>query len=331
MPSLNSVSESNLDIQEVSLDAKRELSTSGAPSSVDSELDRPGPNNSDSNNSDSNNSDSRNREFSNSESNNSESNNSDSNNSDLGITHLRNGSSVANEPKPRSTSTKPTPTRSKKPSTKTQTHKWSRIVHVYTSMISLVLVAFFSLTGITLNHPEWTIGSPSREVVKGTLPQAWKPGDTVDWLVTAESLRAKHSLRGAVDNHTESETSDSISFKAPGYAADAFIDPSNGSYELTIDQPGLLGTLNDLHKGRDANNSWKWLIDVIGVLLVVISLTGLLLQLFLRKRRRSALTSALTGTALSLVFAISHSAESLVATNSAALQLGGTPMVQVAR
>ena len=170
-------------------------------------------------------------------------------------------------------------------------------------MVSLVLVAFFSLTGITLNHPDWTIGSPSREVVKGTLPKTWKPGAAVDWLVTAESLRAKHSLRGAVDNHTESETSDSISFKVPGYAADAFIDPRSGSYELTIDQPGLLATLNDLHKGRDANSSWTWLINVIGVLLVVISMTGLLLQLFLRKRRRSALTSALLGTILSLVFA----------------------------
>jgi uncharacterized protein len=170
-------------------------------------------------------------------------------------------------------------------------------------MISLILVAFFSLTGITLNHPDWTIGSPSREVVKGTLPKEWKPGAAVDWLATAESLRAKHSLRGSVDNHTESETSDSISFKAPGYAADAFIDPSDGSYELTIDQPGLLATLNDLHKGRDAKSSWKWLIDVIGVLLVVISMTGLLLQLFLRKRRRSALASAVVGTALSLIFA----------------------------
>jgi uncharacterized protein len=193
--------------------------------------------------------------------------------------------------------------RRKRPSKKTQAHKWSRIVHVYTSMISLVLVAFFSVTGVTLNHPNWTIGSPSRETVTGTLPKAWKPGTKVDWLVTAESLRAVHSLRGAVANFSESETSDSISFKAPGYAADAFIDPANGTYELTIDQPGVLAVLNDLHKGRDANNSWKWLIDVIGVLLVVISMTGLLLQFFLRKRRSSALASAAVGTALSLAFA----------------------------
>jgi uncharacterized protein len=193
--------------------------------------------------------------------------------------------------------------RKRRPSTKNQVHKWSRIFHVYTSMITFVLVVFFSVTGITLNHPDWTIGSPSRATVKGTLPKQWKPSDKVDWLATAESLRAKHSLRGSVANYTESETSDSISFKAPGYAADAFINPADGSYELTIDQPGLLAVLNDLHKGRDSNRSWKWLIDLSGVLLLVISLTGLALQLFLRKRRTSALVTALIGTGLSLVFA----------------------------
>jgi uncharacterized protein len=193
--------------------------------------------------------------------------------------------------------------RTKRPSAKTQVHRWSRIFHVYSSMITFVLVLFFSLTGITLNHPDWTIGSPSRETVTGTLPANWKPAEKVDWLITAESLRAKHSLRGAVANFTESETSDSISFKAPGYAADAFINPTDGTYELTIDQPGIVAVLNDLHKGRDSNSSWKWLIDASGVLLVVISLTGLALQLFLRKRRKSAVATAIIGAALSLVFA----------------------------
>ncbi len=193
--------------------------------------------------------------------------------------------------------------RTKRPSTKTQAHKWSRIFHVYSSMITLVLVLFFSITGITLNHPDWTIGSPSRETVKGTLPARWKSSEKVDWLATAESLRAKHSLRGAVANYTESETSDSISFKAPGYAADAFINPADGTYELTIDQPGIIAVLNDLHKGRDSTSSWKWLIDASGVLLVIISLTGLALQLFLRKRRKSAVVTALIGAGLSLTFA----------------------------
>ena len=30
-----------------------------------------------------------------------------------------------------------------------------RWLHVYLSMISLAVVLFFSVTGITLNHPDW--------------------------------------------------------------------------------------------------------------------------------------------------------------------------------
>ena len=31
----------------------------------------------------------------------------------------------------------------------------SRLIHVYVSMALLTLLLFFSVTGITLNHPEW--------------------------------------------------------------------------------------------------------------------------------------------------------------------------------
>ncbi|MEO6123457.1 MAG: PepSY-associated TM helix domain-containing protein [Ilumatobacteraceae bacterium] len=38
------------------------------------------------------------------------------------------------------------------------TSRWVRWVHVDTSMISLLVVLFFGITGITLNHPDWTFG-----------------------------------------------------------------------------------------------------------------------------------------------------------------------------
>ena len=38
-----------------------------------------------------------------------------------------------------------------------------RWIHVYTSMISLLIVLFFGLTGITLNHPKWTFGQVTNE------------------------------------------------------------------------------------------------------------------------------------------------------------------------
>ncbi len=59
--------------------------------------------------------------------------------------------------------------------------------------------------------------------------------------------------------------------------------------------------MNDLHKGRDTGSSWKWLIDASAVVLIVISLTGIVLQLVLRKRRRSAFVTAGVGSVLFLI------------------------------
>ena len=34
-----------------------------------------------------------------------------------------------------------------------------RWLHIYSSMFGLVAILFFSVTGILLNHPSWTLGS----------------------------------------------------------------------------------------------------------------------------------------------------------------------------
>ena len=179
-------------------------------------------------------------------------------------------------------------------------HKWTRLIHVYTSMICLLLVLFFSLTGITLNHPSWG-SSTSTKTVTGSLPSTWKKGDTIDWLVVDEHLRATNGVTGQVSDHRNESGETSITFNGPGYSANALIDPATGSYELKTEAQGLIGVMNDIHKGRNTTSSFKWVIDVVAIFLVVISLTGLLLQFFLRKRRRSAYVTAAVGSVLGLV------------------------------
>ena len=67
----------------------------------------------------------------------------------------------------------------------------------------------------------------------------------------------------------------SVTFKGPGYAADAFIDREMGGYELTQTLHGFVAVINDLHKGRDTGRAWSAALDASAVVLVVISLTGL--------------------------------------------------------
>jgi uncharacterized protein len=183
-----------------------------------------------------------------------------------------------------------------KRSTPAAWQKWSRLLHVYSSMLCFLVVLFFSVTGITLNHPTWSFGNkPTRSTVSGTLPTGSYTAGKIDWLAVAEFLRAEHSLKGSVSDKRDDAAGGNITFKGPGYLADASFASLDGSYELAVEQQGFVGVFNDLHKGRDSRSSWKWLIDLSGGLLVFISLSGLLLQLFLKKRRRSAVITAASG------------------------------------
>jgi hypothetical protein len=95
-----------------------------------------------------------------------------------------------------------------------------------------------------------------------------------------------------------------VSFKAPGYGADVFIDRETGSYDLTETRLGLAAVVNDLHKGRDAGPAWQLLIDISAALLTFVSLSGLVLIYFIHKHRLAGIVSLLAGGALAtLIYA----------------------------
>ena len=182
------------------------------------------------------------------------------------------------------------------------TNRWMRWLHVYTSMISLIVVLFFGITGLTLNHPDWTFGDATdRTSHTGTLPAGFRTGDAIDFLVVSEYIRDEYGVNGNVTDHGVSGQEGTISYKAPGYAADLFFDTESGDYTLDIEQQGFVGVMNDLHKGRDAPGSWKWVIDLSAGLLVLVSVTGLGIQLFQRKRRTRALVFAGLGLVTTIV------------------------------
>jgi len=186
---------------------------------------------------------------------------------------------------------------------KRATNKWSRLIHVYTSMAALLLVLFFGITGITLNHPTWSIGDSLTTTTKtGVLPMSPMANGSVDYLTVSEYARNDLGVSGQVEGFDSTGSSASIHYRQPGYAADLTFSTTNGDYELVTEQQGMFwGIMNDLHKGRHAGTSWKWLIDVAGLLLVVISISGLVMQLFLRKRRTAALVVSAVGVVVMLI------------------------------
>jgi hypothetical protein len=177
----------------------------------------------------------------------------------------------------------------------------SRWLHIYGSMISFAIVFFFSVTGITLNHPDYFAGELKSTQEKGKLDSNWvinRDTNKIAKLEIVEFLRKNHHITAPVSEFRIDDTQCTISFKGPGYAADAFINRENGAYELTLLQAGIVGIMNDLHKGRDTGPKWSWVIDVSAVLLVLVSLSGMILILYIKRKKWSGLFIALMGTIL---------------------------------
>ena len=184
---------------------------------------------------------------------------------------------------------------------KKRTASWSRWLHVYLSMLSFFVVLFFSVTGITLNHAAWFDGQQTETKRTGTLPAAWvNVPDTarINKLAIVELLRSKYNLRGAVSEFEIQDDQCSVSFKGPGYSADAFINRKDGTFELTELRLGLVAVLNDLHKGRDSGPGWSWVIDLSAGFLTLVSLSGLVMLFFLKNKRVQGLLVAVVGGAL---------------------------------
>jgi hypothetical protein len=180
-------------------------------------------------------------------------------------------------------------------------------------MLGLAAVLFFSLTGLTLNHPDWVFGSAERQVeAQGTLDPHWlrrdvpgssngealDPDRQVARLEIVEHFRQAHGVKGALSEFRVDEGECLVSFKGPGYAADAFIDRDSGRYDLTQIHHGFLAVVNDLHKGRDTGPAWSIVIDVSAVVMTLISLTGLILLFYLKLRRVPGLIVVVIGAAV---------------------------------
>lgn len=176
----------------------------------------------------------------------------------------------------------------------------ARWLHVYLSMVAFAILLFFAITGVTLNHVDWFDQTGHPATSRGSLDTAWLkgPGETgVDKLQVVERLRSAHGIKGAVAEFTVDDEQCQISFRGPGYTGDATVRRATGDYELTETRMGLIAVLNDLHKGRDSGRAWSWVIDLSGVLLALVSLSGFALIFFIRRRRVGGLVVAILGAA----------------------------------
>jgi hypothetical protein len=176
---------------------------------------------------------------------------------------------------------------------------WSRTIHIYLTMMGLLAMVLFGATGYTINHEDW-FGATHPVVVEfqGSIPK--DPVAKGDRLAVVEQLRAKYRISGAVTSYDDFEDEVAIAFKEPGQIWEIRIAKPTGQVDVHHETFNFAALINNLHRGRYSGESWRWVIDVSALLIVLACVTGFFLWLALPRRRRAGIAFLAAGTLITL-------------------------------
>lgn len=192
-----------------------------------------------------------------------------------------------------------------KPSKKTL--NLARLIHVYVSMALLTLLLFFSVTGITLNHPEWFREHQAQVIeIEKTLKRVNDLAITNDLIVNEQQRIITREVEKAFSISLNNKVAELMSgelfysIKEAGKSTSISVELETGDtfYEQT--HYGWWAVLNDLHKGRNTSNFWGWIIDLSSVLFIIFAITGFILAMPQKRFHRTLLLS-LTSTMLAII------------------------------
>ena len=160
---------------------------------------------------------------------------------------------------------------------------WGLLIHIYVSMAGFALTLLFAITGLTLNHQDFGAGEPVMTTSTVDMPAdlASRGGEDV----VGPWLKGHLNLRTPVSDYREDDQQIQATFAAPGHRTVVTIDRAMHSGRVESEMRGMLGTLDDLHKGFDSGPVWYWIIDLTAVLLTVSAVSGMMTLAGLRHRR----------------------------------------------
>jgi len=159
---------------------------------------------------------------------------------------------------------------------------WSRTIHIYLSIVLFVVLVFFSITGITLNHVDFFTAEPViTEVTVDPLPEL--PLDSDGLIADSPELESFLLNEFGVERAKASLTHDInlvfVDYRGPGATAFIEIDQDLQKAFGEKSDYGFIAMLNDLHKARDTDALWKWVLDISSILLIFFSIVGFVLLL----------------------------------------------------
>jgi hypothetical protein len=149
------------------------------------------------------------------------------------------------------------------------------------------------VTGLTLNHEDFGWGQP--QTTNATIALPADIVDHPDQTALGQRLRAMLGIRSPVTDYHEDPDQIQVTFAAPGHRTVVTVDRAQRTGAVESETRGLLGKLDDLHKGFDSGRTWYWTIDLAAILLTLSALTGMVTLVSFRARRRSGFVVAALG------------------------------------
>jgi len=181
-----------------------------------------------------------------------------------------------------------------------------RMLHGYFSAFAFMALLFFSVTGILLNHPEWFASyEPAEHQATATLSRSDldrvlaspDPGRAI-----AATVGARTPLHGDFSSADRMGDEMLVRLDGPKGASDLNVNLVTGEVRARVTTASLTSILLDLHRGKNSGLAWRWLIDVTGGLILLLSVIGFVLFFSLRFRLRNSLI--LTAAGLAVLIAV---------------------------
>jgi hypothetical protein len=195
-----------------------------------------------------------------------------------------------------------------KPKKSSKTNRIVRMLHVYTSMLMLLIMLFFTLTGITLNHRDWFTSTNKPQQIEITIPDSFTPVSLWETEPMAQGfqllkwLQNDYSVYGTQVSY-EWEPEEGlmmIDIKQPGGYSIVEVDVNDGIVFLEQQNYGLVATFNDLHMGRYSGDLWSAFIDIFALAMLLFTLTGFWLVIPQKKKRKKLLSLTVMGSGIFL-------------------------------
>jgi hypothetical protein len=196
----------------------------------------------------------------------------------------------------------------KRPFSKQDFYRYCRLVHGWLSAFAFLILCFFSITGILLNHPDWASESVPAPIEKKFLLEEDELRlllDAAEPELLLPDIAAKHvALKGEFTGGNQVRNEIFVRMQGVRGLSDLRANLVTGEVAVIVEPAPALSIVNELHRGERAGATWRWFIDAIAVLLVIMSIVGYLIFLSLRFRLRTALIlTAVSGLGVWGVFA----------------------------